>query len=86
MSAWIDIDEGHRVQLLADGGVLWEHPTLPGYANGDYPILRHQVSPKTGAAWTAVQREPLTLSPSLHCDPALGGCGMHGFIRDGRWS
>lgn len=88
MSDWIDIDGGaHRVQVLADGGVLWEHPALPGYANGDgsFPILRHQVSPNPGATWTVVQREPLTLSPSLHCDPALGGCGMHGFIRDGKW-
>jgi len=89
MPDWIEVDEGvHRVQLCEDGSVLWEHPTLPGYANGDetFPLLRHQVSPSPGATWTVVQREPLTLSPSLHCDQALGGCGMHGFIQNGRWS
>lgn len=80
MSAWIAVGAGHRVQLLDGGGVLWEHGTLPGYT-----VPRHLVSPADGATWTIVQREPLTLSPSLHCAPALGGCGAHGFIRDGAW-
>ena len=80
MSAWINVGAGHSVQLLADGGVLWEHDTMPGYWTA-----RHQVSPKEGETWVIECREPLTLSPSLHCDPALGGCGMHGFVRDGRW-
>jgi hypothetical protein len=81
MSQWIDVGSGHRVQLLADGAVLWEHDTLPGYRRP-----RHQVSPADGETWAVVQREPLTLSPSLHCDPARGGCGAHGHVRDGRWS
>ena len=81
MSQWIDVGSGHQVQLLADGGVLWEHVTLPGYWRP-----RHQVSPVDGQTWAVEQREPLTLSPSLHCDPARGGCGAHGFVRDGRWS
>ncbi len=86
MSMWIDVGMGHRVQLLDGGGVLWEHDTSPGYRTGSYLVRRHQVSPVEGEIWTVVQREPLTLSPSLHCDPALGGCGMHGFVRDGRWT
>ncbi len=77
---WIDVGSGHQVQVLNGGGVLWEHDTLPGYE-----VPRHQVSPHNSAKWAVVQREPLTLSPSLHCDPALGGCGAHGFIRDGKW-
>lgn len=85
MSAWVDIGSGHRVQLLDGGGVLWEHDTPEGYRNGSYLIHRHQVSPVKGETWTVVQREPLTLSPSLHCDPSLGGCGAHGFVREGRW-
>lgn len=32
-------------------------------------------------AWDVVQREPLTLTPSLLCRT----CGDHGFIRDGKW-
>ncbi len=81
MSAWIDAGSGHRVQLLEGGGVLWEHDTLPGYQRP-----RHMVSPRDGATWQVVSRDPLTLSPSLHCDPALGGCGAHGFISGGRWA
>lgn len=31
--------------------------------------------------WDVVQREPLTLTPSLLCRT----CGNHGFITNGRW-
>jgi hypothetical protein len=34
--------------------------------------------------WTLISRDPLTVSPSIWCKPP-GGCGMHGFIRDGKW-
>ncbi|HEY5398395.1 MAG TPA: hypothetical protein VIL16_23710 [Trebonia sp.] len=81
MSLWVDVGSGHWVQLLEGGGVLWQHDALPGYW-----VPRHQVSPVTDATWAIIQQEPLTLSPSLHCDRALGGCGAHGFVRDGRWS
>lgn len=81
MSQWADVGASHRVQLLADGGVLWEHDTLPGYR-----VPRHQVSSRDGATWSVVQAQPVTLAPSLHCDTALGGCGAHGFVRDGRWA
>jgi len=80
MGIWLEIKPDHLIQLLDDGGILWEHNTVPGY-----PVLRHIVSPKRGAVWGIVQLDPLTLSPSLHCDPALHGCGLHGFILDGEW-
>lgn len=31
--------------------------------------------------WQVVQREPLTIAPSILC----GQCGLHGFWREGRW-
>ena len=31
--------------------------------------------------WTVIQREPLTLSPSILCR----SCGSHGHITNGRW-
>jgi hypothetical protein len=31
--------------------------------------------------WTLVQKEPLTVTPSLLCRE----CGLHGFITDGEW-
>jgi hypothetical protein len=80
MSAWTEVGSGHRVQVLAGGGVLWEHDCPPGYW-----VRRHQVSPAEGETWQVVQADPLTLTPSLHCDQGLGGCGAHGFITGGRW-
>ena len=35
--------------------------------------------------WTVESLEPLTLSPSIRCSPDKGGCGIHGYIREGRW-
>jgi hypothetical protein len=35
--------------------------------------------------WVVQSWEPLTLAPSLLCDPAKGGCGDHGWIKQGRW-
>ena len=36
------------------------------------------------AKWTVTQKEPLTVTPSIHCaEPE--GCGLHGWIRDGKW-
>jgi hypothetical protein len=35
--------------------------------------------------WQVVTWDPLTLSPSILCDPEMGGCGLHGHIREGRW-
>lgn len=35
--------------------------------------------------WTVVSADPLTVSPSIHCVLAKDGCGLHGFIREGKW-
>jgi hypothetical protein len=86
VSLWTDVGSGHRVQVLDGGIVLWEHDCPPGYTNGTYLVRRHTVDPKDGETWTVVQAGPLTLSPSLHCDPALGGCGAHGHVQNGRWA
>jgi hypothetical protein len=37
-----------------------------------------------GASWDVASLDPLTITPSVWCKPP-GGCGMHGFITDGRW-
>ncbi len=34
--------------------------------------------------WTVQQTDPLTVTPSVWCKPP-GGCGLHGFIREGKW-
>lgn len=35
----------------------------------------------SGPCWTVESKSPLTISPSLLCQPA----NIHGFIRAGRW-
>jgi Family of unknown function (DUF6527) len=84
---WVDLagPGRHRVRLLPDGGVLWEHDCPPGYTSGSYRVTRHEVSPVEGETWKVTGVSPLTLTPSLHCTAELGGCTAHGWVRDGRW-
>lgn len=35
--------------------------------------------------WQVETLDPLTISPSVLMSPDKGGCGLHGFIRNGRW-
>lgn len=82
-SAAIDVGAGHRIELIdVDGATvrkwLWEHDTTPGYS-----VPHHVVSSVDGQIWQLISRQPLTLSPSIHCDRGRGGCGMHGFVTDG---
>lgn len=35
--------------------------------------------------WQVESWDPLTLSPSILCVPGKAGCGLHGYIRAGRW-
>lgn len=85
MSLWHEIDT-HAVQVLETGALLWEHNTRGQYRSklGNL-VTRHMVGTKTGATWQIVQLDPLTLTPSLHCDPEIGGCGRHGYVTDGHW-
>ena len=77
MGVWRSVGN-HRIQVLDDGGVLWEHDAVQPYS-----VPRHMVGPRDGAVWSVISEDPLTLSPSLHCDPALGGCGAHIIISGG---
>lgn len=38
-----------------------------------------------GPIWQVHGFDPLTVMPSIHCTPEKGGCGSHGWIRDGKW-
>jgi hypothetical protein len=49
----------------------------------DGPV-QHQLDPNR-PKWTVESLDPLTLSPSILCTTSKGGCGLHGFIRDGKW-
>jgi hypothetical protein len=90
VSAWRDIDHGHRIQVTRPDteGVrhfVDEHPRSDGTGpcSGAGRVLNPgQARPDDGRAyWTIESEEPLTLSPSLLCT----ACGDHGWVRDGRW-
>lgn len=42
--------------------------------------------PRGPQGWAAQHKEPLTVTPSIHCNPGgvLGEC-IHGWIREGKW-
>lgn len=88
MGNWHDAGNGHRFQILpAEPGLftlLWEHPCVQPYLHDDgTPVESHMISSRPGARWTATP--DLTLSPSVHCDKQYGGCGMHGWIVQGKY-
>lgn len=47
-------------------------------------VVARQVEKEEGL-WVVESWAPLTVSPSLFCNPVAGGCGDHGFIREGKW-
>lgn len=85
-----DRDLNPDVAHLADEE---RHGAIVGHLHGDGAECEGFVGFDTPAGrlsperphWIVEQVEPLTLSPSILMDPAKGGCGLHGFIRDGRW-
>jgi hypothetical protein len=36
--------------------------------------------------WDLHALDPIHVEPSLLCTPGKGGCGSHGWIRDGKWA
>jgi hypothetical protein len=85
----VSVDPAPRFRLGDDGEdgtyVEWTHTCdSPGgrwwceEVGGDDPPALLPVGP---GGWTVVQRDPLTVTPSILCH----GCGCHGFITDGTW-
>jgi hypothetical protein len=72
-------------------GLVWRHPIpdRPGQLceSGllfDIPELRGVHGPAR-PLWQVEQWDPLTLAPSILCARDKGGCGAHGYIREGLW-
>jgi uncharacterized protein DUF6527 len=69
-------------------GIIENHPSLltgescPGGVM--FCASKHDQKRKR-PIWSVQSLDPLTISPSVLCVKDKGGCGMHGFIRDGRW-
>lgn len=88
---WLDDD--HAVSWTfahedgqMNGGLLWHRKPIdklsatPGWCVGGF-CTRPEGNPKNAPIWTLESKDPITLSPSFLC----GGCGHHGFIRNGKW-
>lgn len=69
--------------------LIWQHPrpdgdgTCHSALTFDSPTARELEPGKP--LWVVESWDPLTLSPSILCSPDKGGCGLHGYIRDGQW-
>jgi hypothetical protein len=70
-------------------GIIWWHrrrgplsPTDDGWCCISVPF----VTRSGHKSWTVANLDPLTLYPSVHCDPTYGGCGARGTISAGAWS
>lgn len=76
---WVPIGP-HLSVAKIEGGYVLRHPCLSGQ-KGD-PNRTRLIHASRVVGWTIVTLEPLlTLQPSIHCL----GCGLHGFIRAGKW-
>lgn len=84
----LDIGGGHRITFAEYEGEVAGINDWHLKSDGEWCVgwvsfkgaAWHRSMPQT-AGWDVIQREPLTLSPSLLCR----GCGSHGFIQNGRW-
>lgn len=87
-----DHDLGHGVTYSKTGrmgteawtGIMIQHHDCPVLGDHCFAGLQFDVPENEDmkeAKWTVRQWDPLTLHPSIH----RVECGLHGFIRDGRW-
>lgn len=83
------LDENNALRFYTDSewepetiGATWWHKAQnseTGWCAGGFRWKPSKFA--SGPVWDLIQREPLTIAPSLHCL----GCGAHGFIREGKW-
>ncbi len=90
MSDTIDIGDGHTLAFAS----YQDDPRTGAnviHTRPDGSICQGWISFRGGAwdrafkggvpSWDVVEREPLTLSPSILCR----ACGDHGYVRGGKW-
>jgi len=85
VSGWVDLGHGVQVRPYVQGGVpghaglLERHDCTTGREHtGMLPFDRGQGGPQV---WRLVSSDPWTLDGSVLCHT----CGLHGWIREGRW-
>jgi hypothetical protein len=70
--------EPHVVHFYADGSVRFEH-RCSEIGGGRHKIVAPALM--IGQGHTVLSRAPLHIEASILCDD----CGLHGWVRDGRW-
>jgi hypothetical protein len=69
--------EGNKIGIL-----LWHNCSDSKPQPSPSGILFDSAPAKfSGPRWQLIQENPLTINPSILCR----GCGLHGFIRQGKW-
>lgn len=69
-------------------GFIETHPTPEGIGcHGQVIFDIPEAAGITGPKWQLVSLDPLHIEPSVLCgrNDGTGGCGHHGFVRNGRW-
>jgi hypothetical protein len=62
---------------------VWvEHPCNAKWSENG---VTKAMLPLYDTGWTLACPDPITVIPSIHCNAQWGGCGLHGYIRDGKW-
>lgn len=84
----VDADgvEPGDVEALAIDGIVWGYGfACPGCgAKGFLALHTENPEPRwTVTAGDVARPETVTLSPSILHTPRLGGCGWHGYLRNG---
>jgi hypothetical protein len=71
---WLDEDNRY---------VWWRHKCTAPYLF-DPEGYCEMMLPLYDNGWTLVSADPITITPSILCANDQG-CGIHGFITDGKW-
>jgi len=87
---WHDLGTGHgyvKYVNQADQwcGIIEFHQLLDGEWCGESVPFQGFDNDQSRPQWNVESFDPLTLSPSILCSPEKGGCGSHGYIRQGQW-
>lgn len=67
------------------GIIEWHHKPDGTECGGAVMFVKGTGEPER-PIWQVESLDPLTIHPSVHCTPDKGGCGSHGWIKQGRWT
>ena len=80
-NALLELGGGVEMAWYPDGSIGIRHTCNRGPKRGTIICAPRLVLDQPGGHTINRDKEPVTVSPSVGCDD----CGLHGFIRNGRW-